>query len=171
MGHLAFAWFILLLAVLLAVGSPAVANRSIDAAPSATSFTVSIAADRMSADRNDTITYLMWLNVSGGGQLQLARVNLTLEPDLVLQVNASVHPAACPILSSNATFATWQCSFLRAGRSYRWSVPALVAANATLGRSRLATATATELGSGSLSPRTAQVGVWIVLAMLGLTLT
>jgi len=171
LGRLAFAWVILLLVVALQVASPALTNQSIQTSPTATSFSVSIAADRMSADRNDTIAYTMWLNVTGGGQLQLARVNLTLEPDLVLEINASVHPAACPILSSNATFATWQCSFLRAGRSYRWSVPALVAANATLGRSRLATATATDLGSGSLSPRTAQVGVWIVLAMLGLTLT
>src|SRR5207245_2819778 len=69
----------------------------------------------------------------------------------------------------SATCATWQCSFLRAGRSYRWSVPTLVAANATLGRPRLATALATELGSGPLSPRTAQVSVWIVLDMLSLS--
>src|SRR5437879_7175539 len=107
----------------------------------------------MSADRNDTIAYTMWLNVTGGGQLQLARVNLTLEPDLVLQINASVHPAACPILNSNATFATWQCSFLRAGRSYRWSVPTIVAANANLGRLRLETEIAQELRSDLLSPR------------------
>src|SRR5947209_18847211 len=97
----------------------------------------------MSADRNDTIAYTMWLNVTGGGQLQLARVNLTLEPDLVLQINASVHPAACPILNSNATFATWQCSFLRAGRSYRWPVPTLLAADATRCQPRLSTASAT----------------------------
>ena len=169
MGRLAFAWVILLLVVVLQVASPGLANRSVLTAPTATSFNISIAADRMSADRNDTIAYTMWLNVTGGGQLQLARVNLTLEPDLVLQINASVHPAACPILNSNATFATWQCSFLRAGRSYRWSVPTLVAANATLGRPRLATALATELGSGPLSPRTAQVSVWIVLDMLSLS--
>src|SRR5437879_11757809 len=121
----------------------------------------------MSADRKDRIEYTRWLNVAGGGQLQLARVNLTLEPDLVLQINASVHPAACPILNSNATFATWQCSFLRAGRSYRWSVPTLVAANATLGRPRLATALATGLGSGHLSPRPAQVSVLIGFDSLG----
>jgi hypothetical protein len=169
MGRLAFARLVLLLAVALQVASVAAANRSVEVSPSATSFSLSITADRTSADRNDTITYSMWLNVSGGGQLQLARVNLTLEPDLILQANASMHPGACPILSSSATFADWQCSFLRAGRSYRWSVPAVVAANATLGRSRFATALATELGGGSPTPRTAQVSVWIVLAMLDLS--
>ncbi len=169
MGRLASAGFILLLAIVLEVAAPAVAIRSVEPSPSATSFSLSITADRTSADRNDTITYTMWLNVSGGGQLQLARVNLTVEPDLVLQVNSSVHPAACAVLNSNATFARWQCSFLRAGRSYLWSVPALVDANATFGRPRLATAQATELGSGSLSPRTSQVSVWIVFGVLGLS--
>jgi hypothetical protein len=168
-GRLASVGFILLLAVLLEVAAPAVAIRSVGASPSAASFTLALVADRTSAGRNDTVTYSMWLNVTGGGQLQLARVNLTVEPDLVLEVNSSVAPAACGVLNSRTTFAAWQCSFLRAGQSYRWSVAAVVAANATLGRPRLATASAVELGGGTLSPRTAQVGVWIVLTVLALS--
>src|SRR2546428_633918 len=153
------------------VAAPALAERGRSPAPAATTYTLALAADRRSAERNETITYSIWVNVSGGGSLQLVRVNFTLDPDLTLVGAAIVLPSACGTSTSNATFAEWQCSFLRPGRSYRFTVPAVVAANATRGRSRSATAQAIELGAGAATPRIARVPVWILIGVLELQVT
>src|SRR5438094_2127592 len=156
------------MAVLLDAGAPVFAERVPSPSPAATSYTLALAADRRSAERNETITYTIWLNVSGGGSLQLVSVNFTVDPDLILVETAITLPFACGTNSSNATFAAWQCSFLRSGRSYRFTVPVLVDANATRGRSRIAIVQAIELGGGPATPRTAQVRVWILIGVLAL---
>src|SRR2546426_210890 len=157
-----------LVAVLLDAGAPAFAERVPSPSPAATSYTLALAADRRSAERNETITYMIWLNVSGGGSLQLVGVNFTVDPDLILVGSAISIPFACGTNNANATFAQWQCSFLRSGRSYRFAVPAVVDANATRGRSRIATTQAVELGGGAATPRIAQVRVWILIGVLAL---
>ncbi len=168
MSRIAFIGFVVLLVLLLDAGAPAFAGRFGPPSPAATSYTLALAADRRSAERNETITYTIWLNVSGGGPLQLVSVNFTVDPDLIL-VNTSITlPFSCGTNSSNATFAAWQCSFLRSGRSYRIVVPVVVDANATRGRSRIATAQAIELGGGPATPRIAQVRVWILIGVLAL---
>src|SRR5881397_1392112 len=160
--------FVVLLAVALGAAAPAFAERVPSPSPAATSYTLALAADRRSAERNETIAYTIWLNVSGGGSLQLVSVNFTVDPDLILVGTAITLPFACGTNSSNATFAAWQCSFLRSGRSYRIVVPVVVDANATRGRSRIATAQAIELGGGPATPRIAQVRVWILIGVLAL---
>src|SRR5712691_11408882 len=142
---------------MLDAGGVALAVRSPSPSPAAINFTLALAADRRSAERNETITYAIWLNVTGGGSLQLVSVNFTVDSDLTLVGTAITLPFSCGTTSSNATFAEWQCSFLRSGRSYRFTVPGLVDANATRGRSQVATAQAIELGSGAATPRIAQV--------------
>src|SRR5207245_5924311 len=114
---------VVLVAVLLDAGAPAFAERVPSPSPAATSYTLALAADRRSAERNETITYTIWLNVSGGGSLQLVGVNFTVDQDLILVGSAITLPFSCGTNSSNATFAAWQCSFLRSGRSYRIVVP------------------------------------------------
>src|SRR5947199_10639892 len=156
------------MAVLLDAGPPVFAERVPSPCPAATSYTLALAADRRSAERNETITYTIWLNVSGGGSLQLVSVNFTVDPDLILVETAITLPFACGTNSSNTTFAGWQCSFLRSGRSYRFGVPVVVDANATRVRSRIAIVQAIELGGGPATPRTAQVRVWILIGVLAL---
>ncbi len=168
MSRFAFIVFVVLVAVLLDAGAPAFAERVPSPSPAATNYTLALAADRRSAERNETISYTIRLNVSGGGSLQLVSVNFTVDPDLILVETAITLPFACGTNSSNATFAAWQCSFLRSGRSYRFTVPVLVDANATRGRSRIAIAQAIELGGGPATPRTAQVRVWILIGVLAL---
>src|SRR5439155_798161 len=150
--------------------APAFAAWSPSPSPSTTSFGLGLAADRMAAERNETITYTIWLNVTGGGHLQLVSVNLTVDPDLALAGAAITIPFSCGTITSNVTFAEWQCSFLKSGRSYVWSVPAVVDANATRGRTVTAVAQAIELGGGPATPRTAQSRVWILLGVLELQL-
>ena len=171
MSRFAFVGFLLLLAIAFDTAAPALAERGPSPAPAATTYTLALAADRRSAERNETITYSIWVNVSGGGSLQLVRVNFTLDPDLTLVGAAIVLPSACGTSTTNATFAEWQCSFLRPGRSYRFTVPAVVDANATRGRSRIATAQAIELGAGAATPRIARVPVWILIGVLELQVT
>src|SRR3989442_6955448 len=125
------------MAILLDAGAPAFAERVPSPSPAATSYTLALAADRRSAERNETITYTIWLNVSGGGSLQLVSVNFTVEPDLILVGTAITLPFACWTTSSNTTFAGWQCSFLRSRPSYRFGVPAVREANANRVRSRV----------------------------------
>jgi len=165
--RIAFVGFVVLFAVMLGTAYPAFAERALSPSPAAT-YTLALAADRRSAERNETITYTIWLNVSGGGSLQLVGVNFTVDPDLILVGAAIVIPFSCGTNSSNATFAEWQCSFLSSGRSYRFTVPALVDANATRGRSRIATTQAIELGGGAATPRIALVRVWILIGVLAL---
>src|SRR6266571_3871930 len=167
-SRFAFIVFVVLVAVLLDAGAPAFAERVSSPSPAATNYTLALAADRRSAERNETITYTIWLNVSGGGSLQLVGVNFTVDPDLILVETAVTLPFSCGTNSSNATFAEWQCSFLRSGRSYRFTVPVLVDGNATRGRSRMATTQAIELCGGSAPPRIAQVRVWILIGVLEL---
>ena len=170
MIRIAFVGFLVLLAVTVETAAPAFAAWSPSPSPSATSFGLGLAADRMAAERNETITYTIWLNVTGGGHLQLVSVNLTVDPDLALVGAAITIPFSCGTITSNATFAEWQCSFLKSGRSYVWSVPAVVDANATRGRTVTAVAQAIELGGGPATPRTAQSSVWILLGVLELQL-
>ena len=171
MSRFAFVGFLILLAIAVDTAAPALAERNPLPSPAATTYTLALAADRRSAERNDTITYSIWVNVSGGGFLQLVRVNFTLDPDLTLVGAAVIPPSACGTSTSNATFTEWQCSFLHSGRSYRFTVPALVDANATRGRSRTATGQAIELGAGTATPRIARVPVWILIGVLELQVT
>ncbi len=170
MSRIAFVGFLFLLAVMVDTATPAFAERSPSPSPAATGFTLALAADRRSAERNETITYTIWLNVTGTGSLQLVSVNFTVDPDLILVGAAITIPFSCGTNSSNATFAAWQCSFLRSGRSYRFTVPVVVDANATQGRSRIAIAQGIELGGGAATPRTALVRVWILVGVLELQL-
>lgn len=139
-------------------------------APSATSFTLSLVADRSSAEPNETITYTLYLNVTGGGNLQLSRVNFSVEPDLEVQAVNATDPPDCAPTFSNATFAEWQCSFLRVGRSYRWTIPVSVARNATIDRYRTATAAALEVGGGPTTPQQSQLSIWIIPMILRVTI-
>jgi hypothetical protein len=167
-SRFAFLGFLLLLAVAVDTAAPAIAGRTPAPSPAATTYTLALAADRHSAERNETITYTVWVNVSGGGFLQLVQVNFTVDPDLTLVGAAIAPPSSCATSSSNATFAEWQCSFLRSGRTYLFTVPVVVDANATRGRSRVATVQAIELGSGPATPRVARVAVWILIGLLEL---
>ncbi len=166
MGHApaALAWLCLVLSVLSLV-VPAAASFQ-GPAPDASSFTLALTADRPSVEPNETITFTLYLNVTGGGQLQLARVNLTVDPDLEVDVAGLAMPPDCFVTTSNVTFVEWQCTSLRVGRSYGWSIPVTVAANATVGRYRSATAAALEIGGGPATPRASRVDVWIVVGVL-----
>ena len=170
MSRFAFVGFLLLLAVAVDTAAPAFAEPAPSPSPAAT-YTLALAADRRSAERNETVTYGIWANVSGGGSLSLVRVNFTVDPDLTLVGGAITIPSSCGTSTSNGTFAEWQCGFLRSGRSYRFTVPAVVDANATRGRSRIATAQAIELGAGTATPRIARVAVWILIGVLELQVT
>ncbi|HLQ42191.1 MAG TPA: hypothetical protein VK189_04995 [Thermoplasmata archaeon] len=171
MSRLAFVGFLILLALAVDIAAPVLAERGPSPSPAATTYTLALAEDRRSAERNETITYGIWVNVSGGGSLPLVQVNFTLDPDLALVGAAITLPSSCATSTANATFAEWQCSFLRSGRSYRFTVPAVVDGNATRGRSRIATAQAIELGAGAAMPRIARVAVWILIGVLELQVT
>ncbi len=138
--------------------------------PAASSYALSLTADRISAERNETIAYRLFLNVTGGGQLALARVNFTVEPDLDVLVGAIASPPDCGVTIANTSYVEWQCTSLRVGRSYAWSLDANVSANATLGRYRVAAARAIELGGGPAMPRVSQASVWIVTGVLDVTI-
>lgn len=169
MSRIAFVGFLILLAVAVDTATPVFADLYPTPSPAAT-YTLALAADRRSAERNETITYSIWLNVSGGGSLSLVEVNFTVDPDLTL-VGTATLPSSCVTASFNATFADWQCSVLRSGRSYRFTLPVVVDANATQGRSRIATAQAIQLGAGTVTPRIARVPVWILIGVLELQVT
>ena len=169
MGHAlaALAWLCLTLSALSLVVPAAASSQGL--APDASSFTLALTADRLSAERNETIGFALYLNVTGGGQLQLARVNVTVQPDLEIDVAALGMPPDCFVTTANTTFVEWQCTSLRVGRSYGWSIPASVAANATVGRYRTATAAALEIGGGPATPRVSRVDVWIVIGVLAVS--
>ena len=167
MGPGAVVHFVLFLVVVVGVGGSVVAVPSGRPSPAATSFTLQVLMDLSAADRNDTIASTVWLNVTGGGQLQVARVNLSLEPDLSVN-GATGYPADCGVVSSSATFVEWQCGFLRSGRSYPFTIPVVVDATAQHGRYRNATAQAVELGAGAAAPRTSVANVWVLRDVLEL---
>ena len=137
-------------------------------APTATSFTVEILANRTAAEPGEPLLFTLWLNVSGGGQLQFSRVNVTTDADLGLRAGEMTHPADCSPAPGNATFAEWQCTFLRSGRSYVWSLPADVLANATTNRDQAATARAAELSGGQPNEGSDATSVWILERLLDL---
>jgi len=147
-----------------------IAAASLAVRPQASSFTLALTADRSSAERNETIAFALYLNVTGGGQLQLARVNFTVDSDFAIDTAALGMPPDCSLLTASGTFVEWQCTALRVGRSYGWSIPATVAATATAGRYRTASAAALEVGGGSATPRTSRVDVWIVIGVLAVSI-
>jgi len=79
-SRFAFIAFVVLMAVLLDAGAPAFAERVPSPSPAATSYTLALAADRRSAERNETITYTIWLNVSGGGSVTPSPSRRTADP-------------------------------------------------------------------------------------------
>ena len=130
--------------------------------PTATTFTVEIVADRSAAEPGAPLLLTLWVNVTGGGQLQFSRVNVSLDPYLQLRTNDMTYPADCGLVSANASFAEWQCTFLRSGRSYTWSLPVNVSSNATAGRSQTVIAQAAELGGGQPMAGSDTTAVWVL---------
>ncbi|HYT00889.1 MAG TPA: hypothetical protein VEO20_09515 [Thermoplasmata archaeon] len=171
MGRFASAFaFLCLTLTAIPAAVPMLAVASSPVVPAASSYALSLTADRISAERNETIAYRLFLNVTGGGQLALARVNFTVEPDLDVLVGAIASPPDCGVTIANTSYVEWQCTSLRVGRSYAWSLDANVSANATLGRYRVAAARAIELGGGPAMPRVSQASVWIVTGVLDVTI-
>src|SRR2546427_12231283 len=93
--RIAFVGFVVLLAVALGAAAPAFAERTPPPSPAATSYSLALAADRRPAERNEPITYTIWLNVSRAGPLQLVGVQFTVAADLVLVGSAISIPGAC----------------------------------------------------------------------------
>ena len=66
MIRIAFVGFLVLLAIMVETAAPAFAAWSPSPSPSTTSFGLGLAADRMAAERNETITYTIWRNATVG---------------------------------------------------------------------------------------------------------
>ena len=66
MSRFAFIAFVVLMAILLDAGAPAFAERVPSPSPAATSYTLALAADRRSAERNETIPVKFTLTFSLG---------------------------------------------------------------------------------------------------------
>src|SRR3989442_3624768 len=114
-SRIAFLGFVVLFALMLDAAAPAFAGPAGPPSPAATSYTLALVADRRSAERNETITYTIWLNVSQDGSLQLVNVNFTRDPDLILLNTSITLPFSCATNSSNTTFAAWQGRLLLSG--------------------------------------------------------
>jgi hypothetical protein len=135
-------------------------------APTA-SFTAEIVANRTAAEPGESVLFTLWVNVSVG-QIQFSRVNVSLDADLRLRTAEMTHPADCSRVSGNETFAEWQCTFLRAGRSYAWSLPAEVSADAATNRDQAATAHAADLSDVVPNVQSDTTAVWVLERLLNL---
>ena len=115
-------------------------SASSDLHASTVTTSLAMTADRADIGRNDTVSFDLWLNVSGVGQLDGAAVNLsfrsypsgTIGSPAAIAATAETHPSACVFranLGVNGAFLEWQCGALSAGASYAWTVTALVNAS------------------------------------------
>lgn len=124
-----------------------------------------ILADAAVAGEDSAITYRVWLNLSGGGSVQYAWMNVSLDPDLT--VERSITPSGCT-LSGNES---WQCNGLREG-AYLWTVETRLASNTSLNRWLNATASVRTYTNRQYSPSVEdQASVWISGVVLSLEIT
>jgi hypothetical protein len=143
--------------------------------------TLAISAARPWAGRADGSVFTIWLNVSGGGQLDRAFLNLSFPsypngssgPPPAIAATAETHPAGCVFqtnLAVSPAFLEWQCGALPGGASYVWTATASVNATIQPGSFQDAVAHAlTQQGSVYL-PNTARTSLYIEGADLGITL-
>lgn len=120
---------------------------------------------------NDTLTYTIWVNVSGSGQFQSASVNLSLSaapnmtsPAILLTAGAATTPPECTPSAADS----WDCLNLRAGSAYRWTIPAQVWKSGSVGYFEWANATLVAVSGGVREILDASARVWIAGAPMSL---
>lgn len=159
---------LLLWALLAAAATPPVPH---DVRTSAAGLAIAIAPDRPYAGRNDTVTFTIWVNVSGSGQFQSGTVNLTFDTYLGYYAN--------PLNLSTTTNATWPgscirqgpvswlCFNMRAGYALVWTVPFVVNGSyQRVGFPQNVTANVATSQGGSGIQMSATTDVWIAGATL-----
>ena len=161
-----------LLVLAFAGASPGPGTRPFDVTPSALAASLALGADRGIVGRGDSLNFTIWLNLTGSGQFQQTTVNLSFntaaDPSQNSLSQASVgwtQPSGCTPVRASGWFLEWQCLGLRAG-NYVWGIPAIVTANATVGRyQRVMASSASQTGSGTAAAST-NTSVWIAGAVV-----
>lgn len=176
MRSLAGSLFLVLagLSVLAATLGPAASPQDFTVRVSAATAALWLGVDKTTVGLNDTLTYTVWVNVSGSGQIQRVTLNLTFpaypnrtSPAILLTSGAATDPQGCIQLAVDS----WQCLNLRAGSSYPWTIPATVWENASVGYLQDANATLV-IESGSTSQTLTDVrSVYIAGAVINLRIS
>ena len=156
------------LCVLAATVGPATTPREFPVHASA-SAALWLGVDKATVGRNESLEYTIWVNVSGSGQVQSASLNLTFPsypnqtaPAILLIPGAATVPPGCFRLADDA----WQCFSLRGGNAYRWSIPANVSEDASLGYVQAGNATLVAQTGSASETLTAAAGVYIAGARM-----
>jgi len=144
--------------------------------PSAPTAGLALLTDHNVSGRGDAVAFLLWLNVSGSGQFQEVRVNLSLEilngTDVATPLDAAAisEPGACVRTRTAASTLDWRCYGVRIG-SYAWRVATSVDNRTEVGRWQNGTATALAIAGGSSSTLRSSAPLWIAGADLDLTVS
>lgn len=168
--------FLTLVAVLaLVIPLPPSAASSPPVGVSAPTPAMAIVADRGVVGRGDGLNFMVWLNVTGSGQITRALVNVTFNTAADLTQNslaqgpaAWTQPGACSTIVASGWFLQWQCLGLGAG-SYAWAIPANVPGNASVGHyQRVMASTLAQIGTAMIQS-SANESVWIAGAVVRIT--
>lgn len=123
-----------------------------------------IVANRTLAARNDSVQYTMWLNLTGGGSVQYAWVNVTFDLGLLPDASSATTPSGC----ARGVNTTWQCNGLRAG-VYVWTIRAAVTPIAPTAQWANATASVLTYTNRQYSPVVQDLAeIWIAAVILDL---
>lgn len=157
------------LSVLAAAAGPTAVPREGPVRASAAAATLWLGTDKETVGLQDALTYTAWVNVSGGGQIQAAFLNLTFaaypgprSPAILLTPASATFPAECAPAGADA----WTCANLRSGSAYAWTIPASVDANASVGYSQRANASLVTQAGSSSQALDANASVYIAGAVL-----
>lgn len=162
---------VLVLGALLVTVAPPPAPGPFAVRGSAAGVAIAIAPDRPYAGRNDTVTFTIWVNVSGSGQFQSGIVNLTFDdyagyygnPLLLSGTVNPTWPGSCIRLGP----LDWQCFNMRAGYALVWTVPFVVNGSyQRVGFPQNVTANVAASQGGSASVYSNVTSVWIAGATL-----
>ncbi len=176
MRSLAGSLFLVLagLSVLAATLGPAASPQDFPVRASAATAALWLGVDKTTVGLNDTLTYTVWVNVSGSGQIQRVTLNLTFPaypnrtfPAILLIPGAATGPPGCAQLAVDS----WQCVNLRGGSSYRWTIPATVSDLASVGYSQGANATLVTESGGASQTLSGAASVYIAGAVIDLRIT
>lgn len=161
---------LLLLCLLVSAATPASQGPATVRA-SAASVGIAIVPDRPYAGRNDTVTFTVWVNVTGSGQFQSGIVNLTFERYLGYYANPlelsgttnATWPGSCIRMGP----VTWQCFNMRAGYALVWTVPFIVNGSyQRVGFPENVTANVASTQGGSTGVQSATTSLWIAGATI-----
>lgn len=164
--------FLLVLAglcVLAAMPGLTASPREFPVRASAPTAALWFGTDHATVGLRDSLAYTAWVNVSGSGLIQTASLDLTFasypnrtSPAILLGPAGATYPPECTSLGSSA----WTCANLRGGGAYRWTIPATVSGQASVGYSQRADLSVVTQAGGSSATVGANASVYIAGAVL-----